>query len=371
MENQLVTLLKITTPQLGSFVKDKLESEGVDCFFTNEGLTMGSDYNPDEVFLNVYARQCEKAVKILLQIHKDYDLDKVQENNSFKDLKKILVPVKLSEDCIELCKYAMALAKKAKAEIKLLYVYEDPRLNEPERHTVSWERYVKLELQEANKKAKQKLVSFSLDLKRNIPEELLNSVKLHYRMLKGTPVNVITDASERYHPDLIILGTCGNSDSGEFMGKTTVKIIEHSDYPVLVVPINADFQWNNKINVMYGTDFYNSDNSSLNKLLKILQPYDKMIHCVHIDMHEDAHHQEKVKELNEMLAKEYSEFNIRCELFESENVVKGFDEFVEKHNINLISVSKIKRSALYHIFHTNRLQRLISTEKIPMLIFPV
>ena len=121
---------------------------------------------------------------------------------------------------------------------------------------------------------------------------------------------------------------------------------------------------------MYGTDFYNADNLSLNKLLKIHEPYDKMIYCVHIDLHDDPHHQEKVEELNKMLAKEYSEFNIKCELFESNNVVKGFDEFVQRNDIDLISVSKIKRSTFYKMFHENRLQRLITVEKIPILIFP-
>lgn len=371
MENNLVTLLKITTPQLGSFVKDKLEFEDIECFFTNEGLDLGSEYKPDDVFLNVKLSQSEKAIKTLLQIHKEFDLDKIQEDGSYTDLKKILVPVKLSANCTELCKYAISLAKKIKAEIKLLYVYEDPTLNEPERHTTSWERYVQLELEEANKKAKQKLVHFSNDLKKTIPPELLAAVKLHYRMLKGTPVNVITDACERYHPDLIILGTCDERNLGEFIGKTTAKVIEHSNYPVLVVPPDASFQGKEKINVMYGTDFYNADNSSLNKLLQILQPYDKIIHCVHIDLHDDSHHQEKVEELNQMLAKEYKEYNIKCELFESDNIISGYDEFIKRNKIDLLSVSKLKRSAFYKIFHRNLLEKLISTEKIPMLIFPI
>jgi nucleotide-binding universal stress UspA family protein len=371
MKNQLVTILKISTPQLGSFVKDKLEFEKVECFFTNEGLTAGGDYNPDEVYLNVKASQTLEAVQILLRIHKEFDLDKIHEKVASADFKKILVPVKLSENCIELCKYAVSLAKKTNAELKLLYVYEDPTLNEPGRHTVSWERYVKLELREANKNAKQKLVNFSVELKKNLPKELLQSVRLHYRMLKGTPVNVITEASERYHPDLILMGTCAKKESGEFMGKTTAKVIEHSKFPVLVVPFNANFKGKEKINVMYGTDFYNSDNSSLNNLLKILQPYDKTIHCVHIELHNDLKHQEKVDELNQMLAQKYNGQNIKCELFESNDVVKGFNEFIEKNEIDLLSVSKIKRSAFYKIFHSSRLQQLITTEKIPMLVFPV
>ena len=70
MEHQLVTILRVTTPQLGSFVKEKFESNGIEVFFTNEGLTLGSRYNPNEVLLKVKARQSEKAVKTLLQIHK-------------------------------------------------------------------------------------------------------------------------------------------------------------------------------------------------------------------------------------------------------------------------------------------------------------
>lgn len=371
MKNQLVTLLRITTPHLGRFVKDRFESEGIECFFTNEGLTMDSKYNPDEVLLNVKGCQSEKAVKILLQIHKEYDLDKVKNDSSFVDYKKILVPLKLSENCFLLCKYAISLALKLNAELKLLYVYEDPTLSGPEKHTASWERYVRLELEEANRKAKQRLVRFSQELKEKIPKELLGAAKLHYRMLKGNPVNVITDASERYRPNLIIMGTCKEKDAGEFMGKTTVKVIDHSNYPVLVVPYNKTFQGKGKINVMYGTDFYDTDNSSLNKLLQLLRLYDKTIHCVHIDVHEDENLQKKVEELNRMLFEDYSEYNIKCELFESENVVKGFEEFVLKNNIDLISMSKIRRSAFYRMFHANRLQQILLTEKIPVLIFPV
>ena len=104
MEDKLVTLLKVTSPHLGGFLKDKLEFDGIDCFFTNEGLDLGSEYQSDDVFLNVKSNQSEKAVKTLLQIQKDFDLDKIQEDSSYSDLKKILVPVKLSENCIELCK---------------------------------------------------------------------------------------------------------------------------------------------------------------------------------------------------------------------------------------------------------------------------
>lgn len=372
MENQLVTILRITTPQLGSFVKDKLEEHGIEVFFTNEGQSLSNKYNPNEVLMKVKAGQSEKAIARLLQIHKDYDLGKVQNDKSFTDFKKILVPVKLSEDCLELCKYAIGLAVKQNAEIKLLYAYEDPTFNEPDRHTASWERYVKMELKEAFDKAQLKLVNFSKELKKQVPKELVNSAKLHYRMLKGAPVNVITDACKRYNPDLILMGTkTKHSKKGEFLSQTVIKTIEHIQSPVLAVPVSATFKGKEKINVMYATNFHDADNSSLNKLLGLLKAYNKKIHCVHIDLQDDPHHQQKVDELNKMLEEKYSEHNIKCVLFESDNIIQGFDSFVAANDIDIISLSKIKHSALYKMFHSDLSAKLVTTEKVPILIFPV
>lgn len=372
MENQLITLLRITTPQLGSFVKDKLEEHGIEVFFTNEGLTLGGEYNPNEVLLKVKAGQSEKAIARILQLHKDYDLDKVKDDESFAKLKKILLPVKLSEDCIDICKYAIGLARKQNAEIKILYVYPDPTFNEPERHTASWEKYVKMELKEAYQKAQLKLVNFSRELKKQVPKELFDSVKIHYRMLKGIPVTVITDACKRYNPDVILMGTKrSKKEEGEFMGKTLMKVIRETQHPVLAVPFSAIFKGKEQINVMYATDFYDSDNKSLNKLLKILEPFNKKIHCVHIDLKKDPKLHEKIYELNRMLEKEYSEYNIRCVSFESDNVVKGIDDFVAANDIDIISLSKVRHSVLYNMFHSDLVATLVSTKQIPILIFPV
>jgi nucleotide-binding universal stress UspA family protein len=372
MENQLITLLRVTTPQLGSFVKDKLEEHGIEVFFTNEGTSVSNKYNPDEVLLKIKAGQSEKTIARLLQIHKDYDLDKVKDDASFADFKKILVPVKLSENCFELCKYAIALAKKQNAEIKLLFAYEDPTFNEPDRHTASWERHVKMELKEAFAKAQLKLVNFSKELKKQIPKELMNSVKLHYRMLKGTPVNVITDACKRYNPDLILMGTrTKSSKKGEFLSQTIIKVLDRTPFPVLAVPFDAAYKGKDKINVMYATNFYDGDNSALNKLLKLLEAYDKKIQCVHIDLHNDPQIQKKVDELNKILEDKYSEHNIKCIPYASDSIVNGLESFVAANDIDIISLSKVKHSALYKMFHSNLSAKLVTTEKIPILIFPV
>ena len=161
MENQLVTLLRITTPLIGNFVKDKLEAENIEVFFTNEGLKIGSEYDPNEVLLKVKGKDSEKAVKTLLRLHKEYNLEELSRAKDLIPVRRLLVPVKFSAECQEMCRFALEIANKMDAEIKVLYVYPDPTLGEPERHTTSWERYVKIELKEAYKEAEKKLLEFS------------------------------------------------------------------------------------------------------------------------------------------------------------------------------------------------------------------
>ncbi len=372
MENQLITLLRIKTPQVGRFVKDKLEEMGIEVFFTNEGLSLDEKYNPDEVLLKVKAGKSEKAIDTILKLHKEYNLDEIRDDDKVEKMKKILVPVKISKHCYSLCEYAIALAKKQNAEVKILYVYPDPTLNESQRNTTSWEKIVKMELKEAQAKAQLQLVEFSRELKKHVPKELFDSVKVHYRMLKGTPVNVISDASKRYRPDLIVMGTqTPDSEEGEFRGKTLVQVIENSHFPVLAVPQECKFKGKDKLNVMYATDFYDSDNTSLNKLLEILKPYDKKIRCVHIAAQDSTKIKEKVKDLNNMIEHLYSEYDIFCVLNENESVVDGLNKFVKENEIDLISLSKMRHSAFYKLFHNDLVESLVSSECVPMLIFPI
>lgn len=372
MENQLITLLRVKTSYLGSFVKDKLEESGFEVFFTNEGLKLGEKYDPDEVLLKVKSSQSEKAIEMLLQLHKEFDLNEIRDMGDEAELKKILVPVNLSDSSFDLCEYAFGLANKQNAEVKLLYVYPDPTINGSERNTTSWEKIVNMQLKEAYDKAQLKLVEFSKELKQRLPKSLLDKVRLHYRMLKGTSVNVITEASKRYKPNVIVMGMkTGNDEKGEFEGRTLIKVIENAQFPVLAVPENAEFKGKDKINVMYATDFTESDTASLKKLLDILKSYNKKIYCVHVAIQNDPEQKEKENELNTILKRDYPDLDIVCISTEGKSVPKGLENFIKEHDIDLISLSKLKHSAFYRMFHSDLVEAMVSNENIPILIFPV
>lgn len=372
MENLLVTIITFKHLHVGCFVKEKFEFEGIECFLTDESFKTTNGNIPQGIKLKVRANETEKAIRTILQIHKEYDLDKIEQDSSVKDKKKILVPINFSEYSMNACKFAVGIAGKINAEINFLYVYNDPNDIGPDKHTTSWEKHAKYVSEEAFNEAQNSLLEFSDSLKKHISVENLSKVKIHYSLFKGKPGNVIINISEKYKPDVVIMATKGKDEKkGTFVNSVTTKVIDNIHFPVLTIPKSATYRDIKKINIMYATNFNEADNLSLDKLLKIMTPFDKEIHCVHIDIHDDKYQQSKVDKLNQLFKKEYSKLKIVCKVFESSNIINGFDEFIEENNIDIISFSKPKRTMLYKFFHQSKLKKLVSTEKIPMLIFPV
>jgi len=369
MRNPLITILTFEKLEVGCFVKEKFEFEGIECFLTDEGIEISQSHMPQGIKLKVRANDSQKAIRTLLQIHKEYNLEQIMQDSSIEEKKKILVPVNTFNYSINACKFALEIAEKTDAEVKLLYVYEDPTQDVPSKHTTSWKKHEKIVLDEAYDKAQSSLLQFSDSLKEQLGKDILCKVKMHFALLKGIPEDVIVALCKRYKPDLIIMGQ--NEKKNPFYGKLTVKVIEHTEFPVLTFPESASSRLPSLINIMYATDFNEADNSSLNKLIEITKSFDTKIYCIHIDIENNPLQQGKVDDLNQLLKKEYSEYNIQCKLFESSDMIKGFEDFIEKNNINWISFSSPRRTLFHKIFNPNKLKKMVSTSKIPMLIFPV
>jgi len=368
----LVTIGTFKKLHVGCFVKEKFEYEGIECFLTDEDVKISNSNDPQGIKLKVRANNTEKAIRVLLQIHKEYDLDKIEQASGIIDKKKILVPIDFSKYSMNTCEYAFGIAEKTGAEVKLLHVYEDPALNRPDKQTTSWEEHEKIEAAEIYKKTQAMLIKFDDEMREHVDNDILEKVKMHFALLKGNPEDVIVALCKRYKPDVIIMGSKGKTETKSlFIGSVTTKVIENTDFPVLTIPKSATFKGIGLINIMYATDFNESDNSSLNSLLDIVSPFDTKIHCVHFDNKNNTLKQGKVDELNKFLEKEYSKHNIQCELFKSTDLIKGFDDFVEKNNIDLISFSSPRRTLFYKVFYPNKLKKIVVTSKVPMLVFPV
>ena len=318
MKNKLVTIMKFTDLFALRFVKEKLEFEGIDCFLTDEGFDSENQVLSEGWNLKVKSGDVEKAIKILLQVNKKYDLNKIQEDDTIKGLKKILVPLDLVHYSLNTCRFAFGIAEKMVAEIKFLYVIEDPTFSEPMQYRTSWEEHDKIEKDEAYSKAQSELQKFSEVLKNKIDKQQLNNVKFHFALHSGKPENTIAELGERYKPELILMEQKDSSKKEkEHLAKTTHYVIDHTKFPVLTIPEGSVFQNAAKIKIMHATDFHETDFNVLNKLLEIVESFDTKIYCFHFDVEHNQVTPDRVDRINQLLKKEYSNFDVQAETFEN------------------------------------------------------
>ncbi len=369
MDNVLVTIVSYKNEKAADFIKEKLEFDNIQCFLSVEPIDYSSENISKEVIiLKVRANDTEKAFTSLLKVYKTYDITNLKKDDKLKDLKKILVPIDLSDIAINISKYAISMAKMINAEIEFLYVYEDQSNNRYMKRT-SIQKHAHRADHQALIAAEEKLLNFSNKLKEEISENDFEGVKLHYVIRKGDPTDIINLISKKYKPNFMILGPREKKDKANiFIGSVTTSVIENAKIPVLTIPKQAKFT-GQAIKVMYNTNVNDSDHSSLHRLLEIVSPFDAEIYCVHIDTGNDNLKKGKMEDLKKHVTEKYPTTKFDFDLLENTKFYTAFENYIKEHNINIVSFSSPKRNLIYKIFNTNKLKKLVEASKIPMLIF--
>jgi nucleotide-binding universal stress UspA family protein len=358
-------------PKKAYYLKFKLGLEGIDAFLVEslpENFAGRAKQSTLKVQVNVH--QVEKAVEVLFNMREELKTTSIDDK--IKTIKRILVPIDFSKNSLTACLFAFALAQKLGAEIKLLHVFNDPFVDSgyiPTRASYqSFSRNVLLEIEEM---AKKNLLAFLEELKINLKKLNLNDVKFHYNLRRGKPEYQIVNMAEAYKPYIIVVGAQGAGKMpSDIIGSVTTKVIENIEVPIIAIPESWEYKNFDKINMLYATDFQDSDHSALNKLLDITKPFDIKFNCIHIESNENAPWKEmQMFKLESSLNNLYPNTDIKCHLINHPNLLEGIQNFIDESNIDLISFTSPKRSIFYKLMFPNNLKKMIYQSKIPLLVF--
>ncbi|MEZ5199069.1 MAG: universal stress protein [Bacteroidales bacterium] len=352
-------------------IKGRLESAGIECFLANINLVQ-----PDistGVKIMIREVDADKAWKIADEVKAEFGLAKQPTVNRLRKVRRILVPVDFSEHSVNACNFALGMAHKLKAEIKLLYVYFDPMIS-TESYLETYPHQFSLDIISGNleKEAKEQMENLKTKIIENIKKEKFANIKVSYALEKGAPDSTILEYCKSYDPGVIILGTHGRDDrSGGFFGNVASKIIEKSTYPVFVIPNNSVFMGINYMNkVVYATDFDESDFRAIRMLMNLVRPFDIKIYCVHIVSDAQSHfNKSKMEKIRAYLKQEYSEFNIVCNLIEHSDIMQGLDDYIEDRDIDIIALTTHKRGMFDRIFNPSITRKMLFHTNIPLLVF--
>lgn len=369
MSSTLVNIFTLGNSHAAYFLKSHLDSCSIESFLSfDESNTSRKMKRTEGVKVKVKDSDVEKAVGVIVELTGKYGKLDDQKATHFR---KILVPVDFSDVAVTASQYAISLAENLHGEIRLFHVYDDPLKEQRIKQTSTFEKYHDEELQLIEEKCKENILVFTSKLKEKVKPETVTRARIHYSMALGSLDSEIIHMSNQYRPELIILGTSKEPDKiNQLSEMLCLKIAQNVTVPLLVVPQEAEFQGVENINLLYATDFLDSDFTSLRTLLALMAPFKVKYFCIHVDNEDDNILKvQKMHELQEVIEQDYSNYSIDFQLIKNEDMINGIMDFVKEENIHIISFTNPRRSMIYRLLSPNNLKRMIQQTAIPMFIF--
>ncbi len=287
-------------------------------------------------------------------------------------IKKILVPVDYSDCSKYACRYAVNLACKLSAEIKLLHAYFAPSFDLIELSgTVHIQQQLKDEasanLENIERETADK---FMEELTKYIAACNLGKISVSYEITAGLPEDEIIRYCNEYQPDIVLIGTHGKDKAKNIMGSVAESMIRKLEFPIMAIPENYSFVGEKNVrNLMYVTEFDEADFVSIKKLMDIISPLNLKIHCVHLAEGEGGWDKIKMNGFKDYFKNVYDKTEVVCGWINSKNLLSEFDRQVQDKNINIISITTRQRGIIDKLFRTDLTKKLFYHINIPLLIF--
>lgn len=367
MKESLVTLATdhYTSAEV---LKARLEAAGIECFLSNVHLIQGAA--PEGVKIRIRSEDVEKALRLMSEWKAEQEY---ADRKNPKAVRRVLVPVDFSDYSRNACMYALSLAQKIKAEIKILHVYYAPIVDlVPITDAYSIQVDMDINLREMETNAKKSLISFVSDIRKTAAELKMESVKIGYALREGIIEDEIARMARDYNPGIIVLGTKGKGEKqSDIIGSVVYRVLDRTRVPVLAIPEHSKYDTTSGVkNIAYATEFDDSDFVAIRRLLNILSEFDVKVHCVHLSKDAKRSWDEvRMENLKDYFRKIHKDIEVHCHLLEGDDNIKEVESFAEEFKIDLFSLVNRKRGLLARLFRPGLTRKLIYQSTIPLLIF--
>jgi len=367
MEDRLITIATdhYTAAEV---LKARLESVGIECYLKNVNLLQGAV--SEGVKVQIKESDVEKAMRIILEMKA---LQEQKELKDVKEIRRILVPIDFSDFSKTACFYALNLAHKYGADLKILHVFYAPIVDlVPITDAYSIQVDMDINLKEMEDQAKSKLLDFVAEIRQKALDEGMGEIRINYALQEGIVEDEIAIMIKSYKPGIVVLGTKGKGEKqSDIIGSIVYRVLDRSKVPVLAIPntTNVD-NFTDVKNIVYATEFDESDYTAIRRLIMFVSAFDVKIYCVHISKGAgDKWDKVKMENLKEYFKLVNPGVEVECSFIQGDNPMANLEAFCKSNNINIIALTNRKRGLLHKLFNPSLTKKLIHSSKLPLLLF--
>lgn len=281
-------------------------------------------------------------------------------------MKTILVPTDFSGPAENAALYAMHLAKAMKCNIHLCNAFTVPA-DSPLMSGVSWSLYDYPELlEECNKKLEKVALLLKEQNDKNRDAEDSQS-QITYSCEVGDISLVINENAKKNHAVLTVMGMTGMGKLERFiMGSNSVRMINTSEVPVLILPFNQNYKGLNKI--VFSTDLHPKDIKIAQAVIKFAKYFNAETIIAHIKDFIDTIDADSYEERKNEFVKEIGSSASYLSI-DSDNIESGFDK-LKKMDIDLLVMEHRNRRFLDRLVLGSYSARQAREMELPLMVIP-
>jgi nucleotide-binding universal stress UspA family protein len=271
-------------------------------------------------------------------------------------MENILVPIDFSKQSKEAFKTAVKLAGKTNAGVIMLHVLYLPTLydagfaGEPLAYNV-------LYLDQMEKDARAEL--------EKMKAEAGAAIRVNIEIVYGDVVTSIKNNIEKYHCELVIMGSSGMSGIPSLLvGSVTEKVVRHIPVPVLAV--RESFQMNDVKDILLPSNLDLDQTDFIREVKKLQELFGATLHLLLINTPSHFRRDGEAREAFDEFIRHYSLTNCKAHFRNYRSEEEGILDFAYSEKMNLIAMATHGRKGLAHLFNGS-----IAEDVVNKIVSPV
>ena len=364
MVEKLVTLASLPYSK-AEILRSLLESQGVDCFLENvDFLQDGMDTG---VHVRINETDARQAFPVLERMLGKQIKDPVRRENY------VLVPIDFSSYSFKAAMVGFDIAEKLGSKMVLYHSNPQPEfLTIPYSDVIVYDAALFLNYEMNEKETAMKFENFLNQMISLIDPVRWKKAKPEYIVKVGEAEDDILAYTNIHPPKLVVMGIRGgDAESDDLIGSTTAGVIFNAKVPVLAIPEMTSENWLHSFRtVAYATNFESNDFIAIDRLIKLVAPFQTKVICLHVDMGQNAHLDQAMLEgMKEALCEKYPKAQFECHLVRHKKFPEAVDQFITEHQIDVLALTTHKRNLLTRLFNPGIARKMVLHTHTPLLIF--
>lgn len=364
MDEKLTTLASLPYSK-AEILRSLLESEGIDCVLENVDFLQ--DAMDTGVRIRIFEKDARQAFPILEKM-----LGKVSSDQSKRE-NYVLIPIDFSGYSMKAALIGFDIAEKLGSKMVLYHSSPRPEfLTIPYSDVIVYDSALFLNYEMTEKITNQKFEEFLNKLTAGIDPERWKKARPEYIVKIGEPDDDILSYIQIHPPKMVVMGIRGeDARTGDLMGTTTAGVIFNAKVPVLAIPEKTPDNWlQNFKTIVYATNFEAHDFIAMDKLLKLMKPFDCKVICLHVNQGNNGELDEAMLEgMREALCEKYPYASFDCRLVHSKNLPEAIDQFIQENQINVLALTTHRRNLLTRFFNPGITRKMVLHTRTPILVF--